>query len=133
MNKKEFKQVYAKTCRMLRLAPHEFRVSASGALLMMGLREGEVADIDGEVDRRVYHRLVKVYKLKTSLYDGHIEVAHAMEEVDIHPVDNIQEGVMIEGIWCDTPENILALKMRLNRPKDQDDIQKLKAFLAKKR
>lgn len=128
MDKKTFKRLYDLTVKELKLNPKEFRIGAGGLLLMLELRS-ETGDMDAEVDETTFDKIVKKRNLTPQYLSDGVVLAPLSSMVDIHPVDNIDEGIWVEGVWCATPENTLKLKESLNRPKDQDDIVKLKNLI----
>ena len=132
MDKKTFIKTYKDFLRQASLEPEEVRVGAGGTLLMMGLRK-VTSDIDAELDAPLFWEMVKTYRLVVQRLEDGIILAAWSQDIDLHPVSNIEVGVLIDGVWCATPENTLILKKQLNRPKDQDDIKHLEDWLRKNR
>lgn len=126
MNKEQLVLGYHKALELMSLSSSELRLGAGGALVMLGLRE-ETGDLDLEVTDVVYNSLLKCGYVET--IDGKFRYIRVSEEVDIHEVGDILDGDFIDGVFILSPIKLLQFKESLNRPKDQDDIVKLRAFI----
>lgn len=133
MRKKEFIRRYFDFLKEVGLSAAQVRVGAGGVLLMLDLRE-QTEDLDLELSPEVYSHLVATYKLKTVNFEKHPgtgQLAVWDDHIDLHAEDDLDEGIVIEGVWTTTPEKVLALKRTLNRPKDQNDIRQLERLIKK--
>lgn len=113
----------------------EIHVSHGGSLLMLGLRD-ETDDIDLTVSKRVWDRLIdaghQVQRIPPSATYPEVNLISVTDDIDVHLIDPSQ-GVSLDvfdGVWYRDARNTLADKMRLNRPKDQKDIEALKKLIA---
>lgn len=121
--------LYVETLSMLGLTAGEVRAGAGGACVLHGVRP-HTGDLDLEVESPTFYRLVEELGLEVQRFDNGWVLANVMEDVDIHPVDHALEGVMVHGVYTTSLEQTLGFKLGLNRPKDQDDIVKLREMIA---
>lgn len=133
MNKKEFIETYKDFLDKEKLEPEEAVVGAGGTCLLLGLRKDTV-DMDMAVSEEVFNRLLKSKHYKTHTFDGgpvrgEVLVIEWSNVVDIHSSDMTTPTTMIDGVCSWTPEYTLEFKKDLNRPKDQEDIRKLKEYI----
>ena len=125
----KYQQLYAETLSVLKLDAHQVRAGAGGACLLHGIRPS-TGDLDLELTREVFDQVVKEHDLVVQHLDNGWMLANVSPGVDIHPVDESPlEGVFVGGIYTTSLQQTLDFKLRLNRPKDQDDIIKLKELL----
>lgn len=104
----------------------EFIILSGGSLLLRGLRE-ETADFDLSASEA----LVKSLDLKNCPKDE-VGCYVPFEDVQMKPDMESRTFDVIEGFRCQTLEDILALKLRLMRPKDIKDIEAIENFLDQK-
>jgi len=123
MNKYDIIKEYKTFLTTMRVKPEEFVLGAGGACLMHGLRT-ETGDMDMGLQPRLYLTMLKSKKYSTEEFRG-TQVIHYNEYVDLHPLES-GETVMIDGVCCYSLQRLLDQKLRLNRPKDQEDIKALK-------
>ena len=96
-------------------------------MLFYGLRE-ETQDIDLHVNELAFLHLQTTQKL--ALLDE--ERRHYAIGDDIELYVTPQEDIVFtqrEGVCIQTPQAVLALKRRLNRPKDANDIATLESYI----
>lgn len=125
----KYQQLYAETLSVLKLDAHQVRAGAGGACLLHGVRKA-TGDLDLELSREIFDQVAKERNMVVQYLDNGWVLANVMEDVDIHPVDESPlEGVFVGGIYTTSLQQTLDFKLRLNRPKDQDDIIKLKELL----
>lgn len=125
----KYQQLYAETLSVLKLDAIQVRAGAGGACLLHGVRPS-TGDLDLELSRETFYQVVKEHDLVVQHLDNGWVLANVMDGVDIHPVDESPlEGVFVDGIYTTSLQQTLDFKLRLNRPKDQDDIVKLKELL----
>lgn len=130
MKREEMIEHYKEFLRKESLSPEEAMLEFGGALLYYGLRE-ETDDMDMGLPQEIYDRIVKQRKLKRVMIEGGIstELAKWDDVIDIHPSGVEGNVVVSEGVGIASPQKVLEGKLKLNRPKDQADIKKLKALL----
>jgi hypothetical protein len=110
------------------LKPKEVWVGSGGTLLMYGLRE-YTSDIDIDLNKVLFDKFKK-RKLPTHIFNGDTLVIEYDDFIDLHE-RKVKDFTLIEGVGSWTLEEVLALKQRLNRPKDQEDIKNIKEYLNK--
>ena len=136
MNRNEFIDNYKSLCKYTGISPTDMHVVAGGSLLMHKMRSS-TDDIDTIVTEETYFKIKGA--LKSWMYyedPDHFSGMKVMSigPFDIHLADVITDKiVMVEGVACQSLEDVLALKLQLNREKDQEDIRKIKAALAKQK
>ena len=111
-------------------------IGAGGAMLMMGLREN-TNDLDLSVPEKVFNYFGKVFGITQPSDHSGIKIVSVAPQVDIHlsfnPTEAPDYPVMeYNGVYYEGAEKTLWLKQQLNRPKDQEDIRKLKAYILNK-
>lgn len=106
----------------------DVRIGAGGACLMYNVRS-TTNDLDLELPKVLYDRLVKEHGLDVTYMKGGMEAARWNGNVDIHPIEGLFRGALVEGVFVTTVKDTLKLKKVLNRPKDQGDIAGLTALL----
>ena len=129
LNKEQFKQAYAKGCQVMGVDPLIVVVGAGGVCTMLGLRE-HTADVDVDVPTEVFQRL-KEQGYPTH-YFGTTLVIKVTEHMDVHEMVDEKRVIVVEGVTCYHPEEVLDFKLKLNREKDQADIKALQSYLASK-
>jgi hypothetical protein len=87
-------------------------------------------DIDLGVEASIFEDLRK-REFKIYTFNGDTEVLVYDDFIDVH-YNHGEQYVIIDGVGCWTLQEVLKLKERLNRPKDQKDIKKIKDYLKKK-
>ena len=120
MNREEFIAGLEK----FNLPKSEFIILSGGSLLMRGLRE-KTADFDLCASKELAEKI--------NLYD-----APKDEKGFFAPFENCQmmddfdemEFDIVDGYQCESLKSILALKKRMNREKDQKDIEVIEKVLA---
>lgn len=115
----------------LKLKPKELIVGAGAACLMYGLRD-ETSDIDTSVPSDIFEKLLKSKKYELS-YFGESEVLAYNHCIDLHRRSSFIDIRSVDGVWCYSPQELLNQKLKLNRPKDQNDIKELKILVEKER
>lgn len=130
MKRGEMIEHYKVFLRKEGLKPEEAMLEFGGALLYYGLRE-ETDDMDMGLPQEIYERIVKERKLQPVKIKGGIstELAKWDDVIDIHPSGVDGNVVVKEGVGIASPQKVLEGKLKLNRPKDQADIKKLKVLL----
>ena len=98
--------------------PYHCVVVGGGAVVMYGLRD-ETSDLDIQVRLEDFYEIPGERRGDLWKTDGDLDI-----QVTDYP------SVEIEGISVMTLESLLEMKMRMNRPKDQEDIRKIKALMA---
>lgn len=113
-------------------APESVTVVAGGAMLLLGLRDS-TDDMDIQIPSELYYQVKALGMHPTKdLFDPACpELLALLPKVDLHPSCEIGESTMF-GVRHQSPAQILLLKRRLNRPKDQADIIRLTSLLEKK-
>lgn len=97
-------------------------------MLLHGLRES-TQDIDMDVPEHFYREMLASDAPRKQLQDGNFAIAWN-SKIDIHLGKKLSTEI-VEGVGADSLEEVLQLKQRLNREKDQKDIVILKAYLGK--
>jgi len=125
MNKGE----YLRKLDELRLDKAKYCILSGGAMVMHGLKE-RTADIDIKVRPDYFEELKTRFSFKKSpKYDYLWELG---EDVEIAVQDYDEKDVeMVDGYPVIRLELELEWKMQHNRPKDQESIRILKAYLGK--
>lgn len=126
MNKINIITQYNLFVAMFGIQREDFVLGAGGACLMLGLRE-TTDDMDMGLKQSLYEELRDSGNYEVSEFHGTHVVAFN-SDIDLHPEEE-GETIMIDGVCCWTAQRILDFKMKLNRPKDQKDIYKLKLYL----
>lgn len=111
----------------LALDTNEYRINAGGAMVLHGLRE-ETHDLDIWCTKKLGDALAQRCEAQT-LPDG---TRRFVPAPDVEIYENMLPGktVFLNGIPVAPLEDVLALKRRLNREKDQRDIAVLEAAIA---
>lgn len=130
MNKQRLIKNYHAFLAKFKLEPKEALVGAGGAMVVHGLRE-ETADIDIDLSpSKIY--LFEGYPYHD--YDSPVGKTRSYElkefELELYANDTIV-GVIVDGVYVYDLSDLLRFKTKLNRPKDQKDIQALKKALGK--
>ena len=130
MDKKELIKRYNEFLKKENLTNQEAWVGSGGTLLLLGIRE-ETNDIDLGVSKDKFKeiRSRNQYKEKT-LDDGTVVVAYD-SHIDLHLDHGYEEHTVIDDIGSWTIEEVIKLKERLNRPKDQIDLKDIKEYLSR--
>jgi len=125
MNKGE----YLRKLDELRLDKAKYCILSGGAMVMHGLKE-KTADIDIKVRPDYFEELKTRFSFKKSpKYDYLWELG---EDVEVAVQDYDEKDVeMVDGYPVIRLELELEWKMQHNRPKDQESIRILKAYLGK--
>ena len=113
--------------KSLQLSVGSYCVLAGGAMLFYGLRE-ETQDIDLHVNEQAFSHLQATQALVLLDEDRR----HYAIGDDIELYVTPQEDIVFaqrEGVCIQTPQAVLALKRRLNRPKDVNDIAALELYI----
>ncbi len=111
----------------LDLDTNEYRINAGGAMVLYGLRE-ETHDLDIWCTKKLGDALAQRCDVQV-LPDG---TRRFVPAPDVEIYENMLPGktVFLNGIPVAPLEDVLALKRRLNREKDQRDIAVLEAAIA---
>ena len=119
------KQEYIAALEKLNLPKSEFIILSGGSLLMHGLRE-TTQDLDFCFSKKLAKELdlYSAPKDKDGLY-----VPFENCQVFRDDFGDIKYDV-VDGYNCESLQDILEFKRRVNRPKDQADIKKIEEFLA---
>lgn len=125
------------TLRSLQLPPSDYVVAGSGPLLAHGLRQ-EIRDLDVVARGAAWKQVLDLsdpvpapsgYGRMVLLFDGAIEVFDCWLPGTKEPDDLIDGAEFIDGIpFCPLRE-VLDWKVRLDRPKDREDIKLIKEYL----
>lgn len=132
MTRDEFIENYKGLCRLCRIDPMDMPVGAGGSLLMNRMRT-LTDDIDTSVTQETYDKIKN--SLKSWLYyedhnhpSGKLVLAIGPFDIHLDVVDK-DRIEMIEGVACQCLEDVLELKLRLNREKDKADIENIRKVL----
>lgn len=124
-----YKALYLETLSRLGLQREVVRAVSGGACLLHGVR-ATTGDLDLDLPRDVFDAVVCQHGLTVQHLSNGGVLANVMDSVDIHPIDGTLEGVIVDEVFTSTLQHTLEFKLWLNRPKDQDDIIKLKEMVA---
>lgn len=127
LNRKDIIREYHKAVRELGINPADMLVGAGGACVLYGVRE-QTQDIDADVPDALFDKLLKTNKYKLSYFQMgsvSVEVLEYNEVIDLHRRSAYTQSSVVEGVHCYSVQQVLQQKLRLNRPKDQEDIVKL--------
>lgn len=128
MNKPTLIEHYRAFLATHHLTSDQVVLGCGGALCLLGLRE-ETADLDVDVPADIFKRLLAM-DYPTHYYAAtRALVIKASDVVDVHLRANRDPVLVAEGVSYYAPQVLLAFKRRLNRAKDQADIQALEAYL----
>ena len=121
------KEEYLQRLDELALDKSQYYIISGGALLLYGLRE-RTADIDLRVSPELFEKLKESYDLRPSpkfenLYDLANDIEVLRGEVQISDYD------IIDGYPVIKIERELDWKLGHQRPKDQADIRRIRAYL----
>jgi hypothetical protein len=107
----------------------DYVISAGAALVLYDLREHTV-DIDIAVKPALWARMGELNLPETH---GDYGTVREVDEflIDLHLMDMTHRPSwdLVHGFPSLTPHELLAQKVKLNRPKDQQDIARLRAYL----
>lgn len=107
----------------------DFVISAGGACVVLGIRDN-TEDMDMGIPVKDYNKFLHDSKYHKHDFMG-TTVVEYNEFIDLHPAED-GETVSVNGVTCFSPKRLLEQKMRLNRPKDQNDIVALKKLIKEK-
>ena len=126
---------YRKLLNELGLQPCECVLSGSGGLAMYGLRD-QVGDLDIDVSKEVFNRLIKTGCKVKIVSNPSSELIEYNGLVDIHCLEDSQRRLghpihvrVTDGVGHYCAKTLLRQKEWLNREKDQRDIDRLKVLL----
>lgn len=131
---------YQRLLKDTKLEPKDIWVGAGGASLMHGLRE-TTNDIDAGCYLDTLHHVADKLHVPIHIYgraQGYLKDGTKLIHLEKYVTDLHEESrepeelVMIEGVNVYSLESLLAMKLQLNRPKDQDEIRQLKVLLKKR-
>lgn len=125
MNKGE----YLRKLDELRLDKAKYCILSGGAMVMHGLKE-RTADIDIKVRPDYFEELKTKFSFKKSPKYGYLWELGEDVEVAVQDYDE-KDVEMVDGYPVIRLELELEWKLRHNRPKDQESIRILKAYLGK--
>ena len=127
MDKKELTKRYNEFLKKEKLTNKQAWVGAGGTLLLLDLRSS-TQDIDLGVPKDIFDK-IRSRGLPEHIFNGDTIVIEYDEVIDLHIDHGYEEHTIIEGVGSWSPEEVLRLKERLNRPKDQLDIKNIKNYL----
>lgn len=90
---------------------------------MLGLRE-RTNDLDVDVPGQLFRQLLTNGKYEITKF-GEVEVLRLNDRVDFHIEEKPGPTIIVDGVCCYSVSRLLDQKLRLNRPKDQRDIEAL--------
>lgn len=126
LNKEQFKEAYIHGCQVMGVDPLIVVAGAGGVCTMLGLRQ-LTADVDVDVPTDVFQRLKE--QGYPSHYFGDTLVLEVTEHMDVHEMMEEKQVMVIEGVTCYHPVEVLKFKLKLNREKDQADIKALQDYI----
>lgn len=126
MNKQQFIKRYQEFLKKEKLTIDDAWIGAGGTLLLLGLKQ-ETNDIDMGVSTELFNKFKK-RNYKTHIFNGDTLVIEYNEYIDIHEENNANT-IIIDGVNSWTIQEVLKLKQRLNRPKDQEDIKNILNYM----
>lgn len=122
MNKIEF----IKLVESLELPITEYCILSGGSLLMHGIRETN--DLDINITEKGF-KIIKKY-FKVELKNKEKQQYQITKDIECFVSKEIDTDVeFIEGYPCQSLMDVYKFKMKMNRPKDQQDIVNLKKVL----
>ena len=130
MNKQEFMQQYFGFLEKENLRCTDVIVGAGGSMLMRGLRE-TTHDIDAGLVTDDFNLFLDRGLQRKEISNDRFAIVYN-EFIDLHDEGSMMVGEIIDGVFCEHLKDVLERKLRLNRPKDQEDIMKLQAYMEKK-
>lgn len=125
MNKEEFIRKYKLLLEELELKPRNLIVGAGGVMLMLGVKK-ETSDMDLATTKDIFDRIT--LGKPNNLPDG-TPIITIDGNIDIHVTEHTLDGIMIDGVYCESLRSVYALRKRLNRPKDQIELKALDILL----
>ena len=133
MNREQFIRNCKSLMKAAGIKPQEMVVAAGGSLLLRGLRSN-TEDIDVSVTEKTYAHIKRVLPEWIQMEDTNHPsgcIVLSVGPFDIHndSATANQDYEIIDGVACQTLEDILELKQRLNRPKDQLDIKNIRQYI----
>ena len=127
MNKRDIIREYNLFLKHFPLVkPEEFVLGAGGACVMHGIRT-DTEDMDMGLIIPLYDKLRDSGKYETHIFKETVVVSYN-KYIDLHPLET-GETKTIDGVCCYSAERLLAQKLTLNRPKDQNDIIALRKLV----
>ena len=101
-----------------------------GALVMHGIREF-THDIDVQCTKEYFDKLLEQGYEISFIFEGTRVIAYN-EYIDLHDEEpNLERTECIEGLNCDTLEEIIRRKTLMGREKDLKDVETIKKALSK--
>lgn len=126
MNKETIVEKYLQFVNEREINANDVLLSAGGACVMFGIRN-ETSDLDIDVPEHIFlDILVEGYPQKE--FQGTKYVQYT-DDIAVHLSTSIIPSILIDGVWVWQTEYILAQKLKMNRNKDQSDIEGLKKIL----
>lgn len=139
MNKQDIIKYYNEFLKKNNVKAEDVILGSGGACVMHGIRI-ETADMDVAVTKVLFDKLMKTNKYNTHTFTGWFNSLQTSLEysdhIDLHVgiTDNGDSNsvVYIDGVCCYSLETLLNHKLKMNRPKDQSDIELIKKMLHQK-
>lgn len=104
-------------------------IAAGGASLLFGFRE-DTDDIDIDLPDYIFQIFLDSGLFTLSYFgDTDVEVLSYDGDIDLHRRTKHIDTVQVDGVHCYSHAELLALRLHLNRPKDQEDIKHLREYL----
>ena len=105
---------------------NNYMVYMGGSLCMRRVRETN--DLDIAVEPDVFAELAKRYdkedEITISLGDRTFDLFIEGTVVEVFERENfMNEAELVDGVWCQTLDEIIKMKRRFDRPKDKKDLE----------
>ena len=110
----------------------KYLVISGAAMVLLGIKE-ETSDIDIAVTKDYYNYLLDNYNTIFDRYNVFNNKCYIIDDIINFGVDYFDdERIIINNIPVQVPQQILDLKIYLNRKKDISDIEKIKKYIEEK-
>lgn len=134
MNRQEFIGQYLELVNFTGIKPEDMYAIAGGSMLMHGLRDS-TGDIDTTVNPVIFNAIIAKLPHRSFTIDNRHpsgKIVLSYRDFEIHLEDNPSDKiVMIDGVACQSLEDILVLKREWRREKDLRDIEVIAHHLSK--
>lgn len=107
----------------------KYLVISGAAMVLLGIKEN-TSDIDISVTKDYYNYLLKNYNCTFEKINEYNREVYFIDNIINFGIDYYKkEIIFVEDFPVQIPENILKLKLSLNREKDKSDIKLLKEYI----
>lgn len=118
MDRLSFARMYLAFCSVSGLHPSEVIISAGGALLMLGLRDG-TDDLDLDVSEKVYREFKRTTGADKERSSSHGKYLDVTDNISLHIRPEGIEVQEVEGVWIYSIADLIKQKTKLSIAPDR--------------